>query len=108
LDQVPEKLRRRKIEEANFCIIFISTPGYEAYLNKLYGTVAPTKPTLVFIHNNFQARLKGDLLLRGLSQAGAELTLFKTREVSSCDLRAKLEQLLESRTDEWLVRTLNM
>lgn len=108
LDQIAQKIRRRKIAEANFCILIISSSSYEAYLNKLYGAVASTKPILVFVHNNFNARLKQDLLFRGLSHAGAELTLFKTGEVSSCALRGKLEQLLETETDEWLARTLNM
>lgn len=108
LDQVPERIRRRTIEEADFCIVFVSSPGYQACLNSLYGAVAPTKPMLVFIHNNFRARLNQDLLFRGLFQAGADLTLFKSREVSSCGLLAKLEELLETKGDEWLARTLRI
>lgn len=107
LDQVPEKVRRRKIEEADFCIVFVVTANYGAYLNRLYGALASKKPMLVFVHNNFHSRLREDLLFRGLYQAGADLGLFKTSDVTSCALRGALEEILERRSDEWLTRALN-
>jgi hypothetical protein len=108
LDQVPEKTRQRMIQETDFCIVFVSTTAYGVYLNRFYGPVASTKPILVFVHNNLRARLSEDLVFRGLLQVGAELTVFKSRDISSCALRGMLERLLETKSDEWLARTLKI
>jgi hypothetical protein len=108
LDEIDEKTRRRKIEEANFCVILISSRTYEVTLNRLYGAVAPEKPLLVFLHRNFRSRLDEDLTFRGLLQVGADVHLFKTRDLASCALRGKLEGLLHAKTDSWLAKVLNL
>ena len=91
LDQVSQRVRRRRIEEASFCIILITSTAYEGHLNRLYGAVASAKPLLVFVHHNLRPRLGEDLVFRGLFRAGAELEIFKTAEINSCDCGGRLK-----------------
>lgn len=106
--EVPEARRRHRIDQADFCIIFIASSTYEKSLNSFHGPVAYKKPILAFIHNNFRGKLKEDLLLAGLRGSGAHIGLFKTRDIGSCNLRRSVEDVLGSKMDEWLAASIGI
>ena len=107
-DEVPEARRRHRIDQADFCIIFIASSTYEKSLNSFYGPVAYKKPILAFIHNKFRGKVKEDLLLAGLRGSGAHIGLFKTRDIGSCNLRRSVEDVLGSKMDEWLAASIGI
>ncbi len=96
--------RGRRIENANFCVLMISSLTYEPVLNRLYGPIALQKPIILIVHENLQNRTQVDMVFQGLVHCGANLTLFARKDLLSSNVWKRLSSTLENARDEWLAR----
>jgi SIR2-like domain len=106
LDEIPARIKAHRIEEADFCVAIVSSLSYGTHLNSSYGPVAGRKPILLFVHRNLRSQVKNDMVFPGLVHMGADLKLFQGSEILSGQLWLTLEQMLEAKRDEWLVKAI--
>jgi len=105
LDSLPTRTRSLRIQDADFCILLISSLSYEPVLNKLYGPVASAKPIILIVHENLKKKLTEDMVFPGLINCGATLNVFTRKELLTCEVWKNLAQNLVKLRDDWLIRT---